>query len=71
MTWVDGRRLFSLERDAARRGAIAAERARLLRKAATAKKPERDEERPEEDAYWRAEYREADYCCRNHEGGRR
>ncbi len=78
-TWVDGRPLFSLSRDARLRTRITEERARLLQKAALATRRQRgggadgaggDRLR---DAYWRAEYLEDAYCCRNHtlNGGNR
>ncbi|MCA8975982.1 MAG: amidohydrolase family protein [Planctomycetes bacterium] len=73
ITWVDGRRMFSLARDAELRAGIARERARLLQKAATADKGKGDRGRSGDsrrDAYWRAEYLDAAYCCRTHEGGR-
>jgi len=71
-TWVDGRMMFSLERDAELRANILSERRRLLQLAidkagkggrtAKAKDPR--------DAYWAAEEINIDYCCRNAEGGR-
>jgi len=70
-TWVDGRRMFSIERDAELRTAIASERKRLLQQAVAAKKSKKRPNRPDKDAYWRAEYLQGDYCCRNHQGGRR
>ena len=70
-TWVDGRPLFSLARDAAARATIAAERQRLLQLAlAAASKGRTAKEGDAKDAYWAAEDRTADYCCRD-EGGRR
>ena len=72
MTWVDGRRMFSLARDAELRQEIQAERQRLLQLAVDASKSgkRRGKERDPNDAYWRAEERNNDYCCRDAEGGR-
>ena len=73
MTWVDGRRMFSLARDAELRQGIQAERQRLLQLAVDASKSgkRRGKERDPNDAYWRAEELNNDYCCRDAEGGRR
>lgn len=71
MTWVDGRRMFSLERDGELRAGIARERARLLQQAVAAGKAKRGKRPRERDAYWRGEYLDDAYCCREHEGGRR
>ena len=73
MTWVDGRRMFSLERDAKLRQGIQAERQRLLQLAVDASKSGKrsGKERDPNDAYWRAEELNNDYCCRDAEGGRR
>ncbi|MFO1078191.1 MAG: amidohydrolase family protein [Planctomycetota bacterium] len=72
ITWVDGRRMFSLARDRELRLAIATERARLLQRAAAAKKPaKRDDKDKAKDAYWAAEYQLDAYCCREHDGGAR
>jgi imidazolonepropionase-like amidohydrolase len=72
-TWVDGRRMFDLDRDAALRAAIQAERQRLLQVAID--KPSKGggrtaKARDPRDAYWAAEEINTDYCCRNAEGGR-
>ncbi|HIE71217.1 MAG TPA: amidohydrolase, partial [Planctomycetes bacterium] len=72
-TWVDGRMMFSLERDAELRKGIQTERQRLLQLALdkggkgsgrTAK------EGDPRDAYWAAEETHIDYCCRTAVGGR-
>ena len=72
-TWVDGRLMFSLERDAAARAEIRTERQRLLQLAldAGSKSGRRAKERDPRDAYWRAEEVRDDYCCRDAQGGRR
>ena len=70
-TWVDGRPLFSLERDRELRLAIAGERQRLLRLALTkGGKGRTSKEGDPTDAYWAAEGGRSDYCCRNAEEGR-
>jgi N-acetylglucosamine-6-phosphate deacetylase len=69
-TWVEGRLLFSLANDAALCSAITQERRRLLQKAvASARRPGARDGDPK-DAYWSAEDRTLDYCCRDCEGGR-
>ena len=72
-TWVDGRLMFSLERDAKLRADIRKERQRLLQLAiaAGANGGRRAKEGDPNDAYWRAEENQDDYCCRNFQGGRR
>ncbi|HEB54176.1 MAG TPA: hypothetical protein ENI87_13065 [bacterium] len=70
-TWVDGRLLFSLERDRELRAAIGAERHRLLQLALAKGKQRHSEPGDPKDAYWRAEEYSADYCCKNDLGGRR
>lgn len=72
-TWVDGRLMFSLERDAKLRADIRKERQRLLQLAiaAGANGGRRAKEGDPNDAYWRAEETQDDYCCRNFQGGRR
>jgi len=72
-TWVDGRLMFSLERDARLRNDIQNERRRLLQLAIDAGKKggRRAKEGDPNDAYWRAEETRNDYCCRNFLGGRR
>ncbi|MCR9245207.1 MAG: amidohydrolase family protein [bacterium] len=79
-TWVDGRPLFSLDRDAELRAGIANERSRLIQKAAAASKGRRPDKAGDKesrfarlrDAYWAAEYLDDAYCCRTHtlQGGR-
>ena len=69
-TWVDGRQLFSLARDAELRAQIATERQRLLQKALAAGKGRTAREGDAKDAYWAAEDLGEDYCCRLCEGGR-
>ncbi len=71
-TWVDGRKMFSLERDAELRAGVAEERQRLLQLALAAGKRggRTAKEGDPKDAYWRAEETNNDYCCRNAEGGR-
>ena len=71
-TWVDGRKMFSLERDAALRAGVAEERQRLLQLALAAgeRGGRTAKEGDPKDAYWRAEETNNDYCCRNAEGGR-
>jgi imidazolonepropionase-like amidohydrolase len=71
-TWVDGRLAWSLPTDRAAVAAIAAQRARLLQKAlaAGAETGKRPKATDDKDAYWAAEDLTADYCCRDHEGGR-
>lgn len=71
-TWVDGRLLFSLEQDRNHRQRIAAERQRLLAKAAqSGGKPDQpsSEAARRQDAYWRAEHSTHHYCC-DCQGGR-
>ncbi len=68
-TWVDGCLLFSLERDAAARAQIARERQRLVQRALLAGKQRTAREGDPADAYWAAEDRHGDYCCRD-AGGR-
>ncbi|MEZ6037099.1 MAG: amidohydrolase family protein [Planctomycetota bacterium] len=70
-TWVDGRRMFSLERDAQLRAGIAAERQRLLRLLLSSGKHKKSRPGDPKDAYWAAEESNVDYCCRDAEGGRR
>ncbi|MCB9879989.1 MAG: amidohydrolase family protein, partial [Planctomycetes bacterium] len=70
-TWVDGRRMFSIERDAQLRAGVAAERQRLLRLALSRGKDKKSRPGDPKDAYWAAEERNVDYCCRDAEGGRR
>jgi imidazolonepropionase-like amidohydrolase len=72
-TWVDGRMMFSLERDAALRAAVAEERRRLLQLALNKGKRggRTAKEGDPKDAYWRAEEARNNYCCRDAEGGRR
>ncbi|MFN3244293.1 MAG: amidohydrolase family protein [Planctomycetota bacterium] len=72
-TWVDGRLMFSLERDAQLRSGILKERQRLLQLAIAAGLggSRRAREGDPNDAYWRAEETRDDYCCRNQQGGRR
>jgi imidazolonepropionase-like amidohydrolase len=72
-TWVDGRQMFSLERDAKLRQDIHAERQRLLQLALNQKKQPGSRTAKEgdpKDAYWAAEETNLDYCCRNQQGGR-
>ena len=70
-TWVDGRQLFSLARDAENRVRILQERTRLLQRAAAAGGKGRTAKAGDpKDAYWAAEDLTDDYCCRNLEGGR-
>lgn len=69
-TWVDGRLAWSLQSDDDAAAAIAAERARLLPKARAAGTGGRRKPADDKDAYWAAEDLTADYCCRDHEGGR-
>ncbi|MCK5944101.1 MAG: amidohydrolase family protein, partial [Planctomycetes bacterium] len=72
-TWVDGRKMFSLARDAELRRDIARQRQRLLQLAldANQRSGRKAKEGDPNDAYWRAEELRNDYCCRNAEGGRR
>jgi len=71
-TWVDGRLMFSLDRDAELRRGIQKERQRLLQiaidKAGKGGRTAREGDLS--DAYWAAEENQTDYCCRNAEGGR-
>jgi imidazolonepropionase-like amidohydrolase len=70
-TWVDGRQLFSLARDAECRVRILQERTRLLQRAAAAGAKGRTAKAGDpKDAYWAAEDLTEDYCCRNLMGGR-
>jgi N-acetylglucosamine-6-phosphate deacetylase len=71
MTWVDGRLLFSLERDRELRAAIARERQRLLQKVAAAPKGRSSGDEDPKDAYWAAEDLSDDYCCRDCGAGAR
>jgi len=71
MTWVEGRLLFSLERDRELRAAIARERQRLLQKVAAAPKGKSTGDEDPKDAYWAAEDLTDDYCCRDCEAGAR
>jgi imidazolonepropionase-like amidohydrolase len=71
-TWVDGRLLFSLDQDRSQRQRIAAERQRLLAKAARSggkSEPPPSEAARRQDAYWRAEHSTNHYCC-DCQGGR-
>ena len=70
MTWVDGRLMFSRQRDAELRLAIQKERQRLLQRALAGGKGRTAREGDPKDAYWAAEDLSDDYCCRNCEGGR-
>jgi imidazolonepropionase-like amidohydrolase len=70
-TWVDGRLLFSLERDQQNRALIAAERTRLIGKALAAGKGKKGSGRSPRDAYWAAEDLTDAYCCSTCEGARR
>ncbi len=70
-TWVDGRRMFSLQSDQEGRTRIAAERQRLLQKALAAGNGKTAREGDPRDAYWAAEDLTADYCCREHTLGDR
>lgn len=71
-TWVDGRLMFSLARDAELRSGIQKERQRLLQLAIdkAGKGGRTAREGDPSDAYWAAEENQNDYCCRNAEGGR-
>lgn len=70
-TWVDGRKMFSLERDSQLRESIRKERQRLLQLALDAgNKGRKSKAGDPKDAYWAAEENLEDYCCRNAEGGR-
>ncbi len=69
-TWVDGRLLFSLGTDRSMREAIAAERQRLIGKAAASGKKRTARDGDTKDAYWAAEDLTTDYCCRDCEGAR-
>ncbi|MBK8097347.1 MAG: amidohydrolase family protein [Planctomycetes bacterium] len=71
-TFVDGRMLFSLDRDQDLRTTAAKERARLLQKALAAggERKGRSAKDPR-DAFWAAEDLTADYCCRDCDGGGR
>lgn len=72
-TWVDGRMMFSLERDRELRAGIQKDRQRLLQLAldAGSEKGSRKSRRGDpRDAYWAAEESNDDYCCRNFRGGR-
>lgn len=70
-TWVDGREMFSLERDAVLRDHVRKERARLIQLALAKGKGKGSKRGDPRDAYWAAEELDADYCCRNAEGGQR
>ncbi|HEX6812838.1 MAG TPA: amidohydrolase family protein [Planctomycetota bacterium] len=70
MTWVDGRLLFSQQRDAELRLGIQMERQRLLQRALAGGKGRTAREGDPKDAYWAAEDLGEDYCCANCEGGR-
>ncbi|MBL8756391.1 MAG: amidohydrolase family protein [Planctomycetes bacterium] len=69
-TWVDGRPLFTLARDAEKRANVRRERQRLVQKALAAGKGRTAKEGDKKDAYWAAEDMTQDYCCRDCEGGR-
>lgn len=72
-TWVDGRMMFSLERDAELRKGIQTERQRLLQLALDKGSKGSDRTAKEgdpRDAYWAAEETHIDYCCRTAVGGR-
>jgi imidazolonepropionase-like amidohydrolase len=69
-TWVDGRPLFTLTRDAEKREGIRRERQRLLQKALATGKGRTAREGDKKDAFWAAEDLTQDYCCRDCEGGR-
>lgn len=72
-TWVDGRMMFSLERDAELREGIQTERQRLLQLAidkGSSGSGRTAKEGDPGDAYWAAEENRIDYCCRTAEGGR-
>ncbi len=68
-TWVDGRKLFSLEQDEAARAWVQRERQRLLGKALRAgadRKPRGDDAKDAaKDPYWAAEDLTGSYCCRS------
>jgi hypothetical protein len=70
MTWVDGRLLFSRQRDTELRLSIQKERQRLLQRALASGKSRTAREGDPKDAYWAAEDQSSDYCCANCEGGR-
>ena len=69
-TWVDGRLMFSLERDRELRETIRSERARLLRLVLEKGAGEGSRPGDKRDAYWAAEEIDQDYCCRNAEEAR-
>ena len=69
-TWVDGRLMFSLERDRQLREHIAGERARLLQLALDSGDGKRSRPGDKKDAYWAAEEDSDDYCCRTSEEAR-
>jgi N-acetylglucosamine-6-phosphate deacetylase len=69
-TWVDGRPMFSLERDRELRQGITNERDRLLRLVLKSGKRKRARDGDPSDAYWAAQSGHSDYCCRDAEGGR-
>lgn len=69
-TWVDGRLQWSLEQDHAARGAIAAERQRLLPKALAAGTRGNRRGARDKDAYFAAEHSTTDQGCRDCAGGR-
>ncbi len=74
-TYVDGRPLFTLERDRDARAEVARERARLLQRALAAGggagRREGGRGGPAWDAFWRAEDLTEHYCCRECLGGGR